>query len=106
MWSTSNCADRELDEDNVVVDIGLADQALGSVLSELKYRNLDEEPAFTGRNTTTEFLARIVFDRLEERIRRGELGDGARGLTSMRVTLHESHIAWAAYDSELANQDA
>ncbi len=96
----------ELDEDNVVVDIGLADQALGSVLSELKYRNLDEEPAFTGRNTTTEFLARIVFDRLEERIRRGELGDGARGLTSMRVTLHESHIAWAAYDSELANQDA
>ena len=95
----------ELDKDGVVVDIGLAGRALGSVLSKLNYRNLDEEIAFTGRNTTTEFLARIVFDRLAERIRGGELGQGARGLTSMRVTLHESHIAWAAYENEVANQD-
>ena len=95
----------ELDENGVVVDIGLAGQALGSVLSKLNYRNLDEEPALTGRNTTTEFLARIVFDRLAERIRAGELGQGARGLTSMRVTLHESHIAWAAYENELTSQD-
>ena len=95
----------KLDENGVVVDIGLAGQALDSVLSKLNYRNLDEEPALTGRNTTTEFLARIVFDRLEERIRGGELGDGARGLISMRVTLHESHIAWAAYENELTDQD-
>ena len=95
----------KLDENGVVVDIGLAGQALDSVLSKLNYRNLDEEPALTGRNTTTEFLARIVFDRLAERIRGGELGDGARGLISMRVTLHESHIAWAAYENELTDQD-
>ena len=95
----------DLDENGVVVDIGLAGQALGSVLSELNYRNLDEEPAFTGQNTTTESLARIVFDRMTERIRSGELGDGARGLASIRVTLHESHIAWAAYEKQLANQD-
>ena len=95
----------KLDENGVVVDIGLAGQALNSVLSKLNYRNLDEEPAWTGRNTTTEFLARIVFDRLAERIRGGELGDGARGLISMRVTLHESHIAWAAYENELTDPD-
>ena len=95
----------ELDENGVVVDIGLAGQVLGSVLSELNYRNLDEEPAFTGQNTTTESLARIVFDRMTERIRSGELGDGARGLASIRVTLHESHIAWAAYEKKLASQD-
>ena len=95
----------KLDENGVVVDIGLAGQALDSVLSKLNYRNLDEEPALTGRNTTTEFLARIVFDRLAERIRGGELGDGARGLISMCVTLHESHIAWAAYENELTDQD-
>ncbi len=94
----------ELDENGVVVDIGLAGQALGTVLSKLNYRNLDEEPAFTGRNTTTEFLARIVFDRLAERIRGGELGQEARGVTAMRVTLHESHIAWAAYENDLTNQ--
>ncbi len=94
----------ELDEDGVVVDIGLAGQALDRVLSELNYRNLDEEPAMTGRNTTTEFLARFVFDRLARRIWSGDLGDGARGLVSMRVTLHESHIAWAAYENELTDQ--
>ncbi len=93
----------ELDENGVVVDIGLAGQALGTVLSKLNYRNLDEEPAFTGRNTTTEFLARIVFDRLAERIRGGELGQEARGVTAMRVTLHESHIAWAAYENRLVD---
>jgi 6-pyruvoyltetrahydropterin/6-carboxytetrahydropterin synthase len=74
---------------------------LRSVLSQLNYRNLDEEPAFAGRNTTTEFLARVIFERLKERIQRGELGPGARQLTSMRVTLHESHVAWAAYECEL-----
>lgn len=95
----------ELDEHGVVVDIGLAAQALSFVLSKLNYHNLDEEPSMAGRNTTTEFLARFVFDRMAERIRSGELGHGAHGLTSMRVTLSESHIAWAAYENELAEQD-
>src|SRR5689334_25201815 len=71
----------DLDKDGVVVDIGLASQALHSVLSTLNYRNLDEDPAFAGRNTTTEFLAYIVSDRLQEKIRSGELGPGALQLT-------------------------
>jgi len=90
-----------LDADGLVVDIGRAAQALRAALAELDCRNLDESPAFAGQNTTTEFLARAVFDRLAERIRAGELGAGASGLASMRVTLHESHVAWAAYDAPL-----
>ena len=91
----------ELDEDGIVVDIGLAGQALNEVLAELNYRNLDDEPAFQGTNTTTEFLARVVFDRIAERISSGALGPGAAGITAMRVTLHESHVASAGYESEL-----
>lgn len=91
----------ELDEDGLVVDIGLASQALHNVLSELNYRNLDDEPAFGGANTTTEFLARIVFDRIAERIRAGQLGPGAAGLSALRVNLHESHIAAASYEGRL-----
>jgi 6-pyruvoyl-tetrahydropterin synthase len=91
----------ELDEDGLVVDIGLASQALHDVLSEVNYRNLDDEPAFDGANTTTEFLARVVFDRIAERIRAGKLGPGAAGLSALRVTLHESHVAAASYAGEL-----
>ncbi len=87
----------ELDPDGVVVDIGLASQALKQTLAALNFSNLDDEPAFVGRNTTTEFLARVVFDRIAQRLHRGELGAHARGIDSMTVTLHESHIAWAAY---------
>lgn len=90
-----------LDEDGLVVDIGLASQALHEVLGEVNYRNLDDEPAFGGANTTTEFLARVVFDRIAARIRAGELGPGAAGLSALRVTLHESHIAAASYEGEL-----
>jgi 6-pyruvoyl-tetrahydropterin synthase len=93
----------QLDEDGVVVDIGLASEALRSVISILNFRNLDEDPAFKGQNTTTEFLARFIFQRLVEQIRDNKLGSGARQLKSMRVTLHESHIAWAAYEDELTN---
>ena len=93
----------QLDEDGVVVDIGLASEALRSVVSALNYRNLDEDPAFAGQNTTTEFLARFIFQRLVEKIREGKLGNGARQLKSMRVTLHESHIAWAAYEDDLSS---
>ena len=92
----------ELDADGVVVDIALATEQLRSVLAELNFRNLDDEAAFAGRNTTTEFLARVVFERIAGRIADGALGAHAAGLESMRVTLHESHVAWAAYDAALA----
>ena len=90
-----------LDEDGVVVDIGRAGDVLREVLAELNYRNLDEVPAFGGRNTTTEFLAREIFERIAKRLRAGDLGPGGTGLQSMRVVLHESHVAWAAYESPL-----
>lgn len=97
----------ELDPDGVVVDIGRASAALRAVLADLDYRNLDEEPAFAGKNTTTEFLARVIFDGMARRIHAGELGSTAPagaatgGLASMRVVLHESHVAWAAYEAPL-----
>jgi 6-pyruvoyl-tetrahydropterin synthase len=88
----------ELDGDGLVVDIGLASVALEAVLEELNYRNLDQRPDFAGKNTTTEFLARWVHDRLVAAVHQGKLGDGARGLASVSVTLHESHVAWASYE--------
>ncbi|MBK1722940.1 6-pyruvoyl trahydropterin synthase family protein [Thiocystis violacea] len=90
----------ELDADGLVVDIGLASQTLAAVLGELNYRNLDEDPAFAGQNTTTEFLARVIHARIADRIRAGELGPAAVGLTQMRVTLHESHVASASYEGD------
>jgi 6-pyruvoyl-tetrahydropterin synthase len=92
---------RELDADGLVVDIGAAATLLSAVLGELTYRNLDEEPAFAGTNTTTEVLARAVADRMAGRIADGELGAGADGLEGLSVTLHESHVAWASYDRPL-----
>lgn len=92
----------ELDADDLVVDIGLATTALQAVLGELTYRNLDDDPAFAGRNTSTEFLAKVVADRLAERVAAGELGEGARGLEGIAVTLHESHVAWATYERPLS----
>lgn len=89
----------DLDADGIVVDIGLATTQLNSVLADLNYRNLDE--VFPGVNTTTEFLAKEIADRLVERIHAGSLGEGARGLAGIAVTLHESHVAWAAYEREL-----
>lgn len=92
-----------LDEDGVVVDIGAAGGALRAVLGDMNYRNLDDDPAFAGRNTTTEFLARVIHDRMSARLRAGALGEAARGVTTMRVTLHESHVAWASYEGEIAH---
>lgn len=92
----------DLDADGVVVDIGRASECLRAVLSELNYRNLDLLPEFAGRNTTTEFLARELFDRLAARIEEGQMGPNAAGLDSMRVILHESHVAWASYEGSLA----
>ena len=91
----------ELDADGIVVDIGRATQVLHAVLDALNFRNLDEEPVFQGRNTTTEFLARVVFDRVAARIAAGDLGPNAHGLSHMKVSLHESHVAWAAYEGVL-----
>jgi 6-pyruvoyltetrahydropterin/6-carboxytetrahydropterin synthase len=92
---------RDLDADGIVVDIGRATEALKAILGGLNFRNLDDEPAFTGTNTTTEFLARVVFDRLAAAIGRGDLGPGAGALDSLRVTLHESHVAWGSYEGSL-----
>ena len=91
----------ELDADDLVVDIGAATAELRAVLGELNYRNLDDEPALAGRSTSTELLARVVADRLAERVRAGALGESARGLTGITVTLHESHVAWASYERDL-----
>ena len=91
----------ELDQDNLVVDIGLASQALRAVLATFDYRNLDEHPDLKDQNTTTEFMARQIFEGMAARILAGELGDAARGIGSLRVVLRESHLAWAAYDAEL-----
>jgi 6-pyruvoyl-tetrahydropterin synthase len=96
----------ELDSDGIVVDIGLAARELHAVLAELNYRNLDEERAFAGHNTSTEFLARAIFDRVAERIAAGALGPNARGLRQLKVTLNESHVAWAAYEGALPAGDA
>jgi 6-pyruvoyl-tetrahydropterin synthase len=90
-----------LDADNIVVDIGAAAEELHAVLAELTYRNLDDEPALAGMNTSTEALAQVVADRLADRIHAGALGDGAQGLEGLVVTLHESHIAWASFERAL-----
>ena len=91
----------ELDNDGLVVDIGRALQLLSVVLAELNYRNLDDDPTLAGRNTTTEFLAHLIFERIAAEIDSGSLGDSAQGLTALRVTLHESHVASASYDGAL-----
>jgi 6-pyruvoyl-tetrahydropterin synthase len=90
----------ELDEDGVVVDIGRATAVLAEITGSLTYRNLDDEPAFAGMNTTTEVLCRAIADRLADAAAAGSLGR-ATGLTSISVTLHESHIAWATYSRPL-----
>ncbi|HEX3454069.1 MAG TPA: 6-carboxytetrahydropterin synthase [Gaiellaceae bacterium] len=91
----------ELDRDGVVVDIGRAGEELRAVLAELDYRNLDDEPSLAGLNTTTEALARLIADRLAERTRAGVLGEAAKELDSVMVTLHESPVASASYEREL-----
>lgn len=94
-----------LDENDIVVDIGRAGEVLRELIAELTFRNLDDEPAFAGRNTTTEFMAKTVFDRMAARVAAGALGESARALHSLRVTLHESHIAWATYEAVLNGRE-
>jgi 6-pyruvoyltetrahydropterin/6-carboxytetrahydropterin synthase len=89
---------RDVDADGIVVDIGRATDTLKQVLAGLNFRNLDDIPEFAGRNTTTEFLAKVVFERIAAAIRQGQLGPGATDIESIRVTLHESHIASASFE--------
>jgi 6-pyruvoyl-tetrahydropterin synthase len=88
----------ELDADGLVVDIGLASTALKEIVAAYNYRNLDDVPEFAGKNTTTEFLARVLFERMVDRIKAGKLGPAAAGVVSLKVLIHESHIAWAGYE--------
>ena len=90
-----------LDADNIVVDIGRAAAELHALVGELSYRNLDDEAAFAGVNTSTEALAKVIADRLAERVQPGALGSGAADLAGIAVTLHESHVAWASYERRL-----
>jgi 6-pyruvoyl-tetrahydropterin synthase len=91
----------DVDADGIVVDIGRAAEALRAVVGELSYRNLDNEADLVGMNTTTEALARVVADRLADRVRSGALGDSAREIDGLVVTLRESHVAWASYERPL-----
>jgi 6-pyruvoyl-tetrahydropterin synthase len=91
----------EVDRDGIVVDIGLAGDAVKRVLSAVNFRNLDDIAEFKGRNTTTEFMARYIFDRIAAAIAAGELGAGAAAIESLKITLHESHVAWAAFEGRL-----
>ena len=90
-----------LDADGIVVDIGRAAEELHAVVAELTYRNLDDEPAFAGTNTSTEALARVIADRLADRAHAGALSEAGQELDVLVVTLHESHIAWASYERPL-----
>jgi 6-pyruvoyl-tetrahydropterin synthase len=90
-----------LDADGIVVDIGRAAVELQAVVAGLTYRNLDDDPDFAGVNTTTEMLARVIADRLAERVRGGALGEAAREIDGLAVTLRESHVAWASYERAL-----
>jgi 6-pyruvoyl-tetrahydropterin synthase len=94
----------DLDINGIVVDIGLATDVLRQILAGLNYRNLDDEPGLKGLNTTTEFLAHLIFERIEEAISRGDLGVAAHSIEGIRVTLHESHVASAGYDGRLINR--
>lgn len=91
----------ELDDDDLIVDIGLASKVLGEILAEYNYRNLDEIDAFQGRNTTTEFMARVIFDQISDAIEQGRLGPTGAGLVGLKVSLKESHLAWASYEATL-----
>ncbi len=95
----------DLDPHGIVVDIGLASEAVKSILAQINYRNLDDDPAFAGKNTTTEVMARVIFDRMAGRLAAGDLGPDARAISSLKVTLKESHIAWASYEAELTSGD-
>ena len=91
----------QLDRLNLLIDIGLARQELRRILDDVDYRNLDSVAAFEGQNTTTEFMARHIFDRLAEACQSGALGEGGKMVSAIKVLLRESPLAWAAFESGL-----
>lgn len=91
----------ELDQDGLVIDIGLASETVKEVLASYNFQNLDEVSEFKGRNTTTEFMAKVIFDQLAAAIKADKMGTTAQGLTYMEIKLHESHVAWASYEGAL-----
>jgi 6-pyruvoyl-tetrahydropterin synthase len=91
----------DVDADGIVVDIGRAADAVKRILGDVNFRNLDDVPEFQGRNTTTEFMARYVFDRVVAAIHRGDLGPGASAIAGVKITLHESHVAWASFEGSV-----
>ena len=91
----------ELDEDGLVIDIGLASETVKAVLAGYNFQNLDEISEFNGKNTTTEFMAKVIFDQLAKAIDEGKMGTTAQGITHMEVKLHESHVAWASFEGTL-----
>jgi 6-pyruvoyl-tetrahydropterin synthase len=93
-----------LSADGVVIDIGRAGEKLNGLLRELDFKNLDDDPAFAGKNTTTEFLAGVIHERMAAALRAGDLGADGRHVDALRVVLHESHLAWAAYEAPLGAQ--
>lgn len=90
-----------LDSDNLVIDIGQASDALKAILARYNYCNLDDLEEFAGQNTTTEFMARAIFERLAAAIQAGTLGETAKGIERIEVKLNESHIAWASFEGAL-----
>ena len=96
---------KTLDNDGIVIDIGRATDVLRQTLAEFNFRNLDEVREFTGRNTTTEFLAQVIFKRLTAAARRGDLGPGGTAVEQIRVTLHESHVASASFEDRTDTVD-
>jgi 6-pyruvoyl-tetrahydropterin synthase len=92
---------KTLDHDDLIVDIGLASEQLKALLAEFNMKNLDDVEEFKGRNTTTEFMAKVIFERLAAAIRAGQLGESGKGVESLKVTLAESHIAWASYHGDI-----
>jgi 6-pyruvoyl-tetrahydropterin synthase len=98
-------ARQDLDRNGIVADIGLVGALLKAVLEPLNYRNLDDLSEFEGRNTTTEVLAREIGDRVRARIRNGALGaEATTALAALKVTLRESHVAWASYEADLSGR--
>ena len=92
---------KTLDHDDLIVDIGMASEQLKALLAEFNMKNLDDVEEFKGRNTTTEFMAKVIFERLAAAIRAGQLGESGKGVERLKVTLAESHIAWASYHGDI-----
>ncbi|MEM8711548.1 MAG: 6-carboxytetrahydropterin synthase [Planctomycetota bacterium] len=92
----------ELDGDGLVVDIGAASSKLASILGEFNFKNLDDFEAFRDKNTTTEFMAKVLFDRVSAAIQGGDLGEAALAVTRLKVSLMESDVAFAAYESDVS----